>query len=83
MDSSRGSYEDLSGLQTENKLSGWNKILGETSLSYDCQIWFFKIMNFSKQLVQFLGLCSYFKPKNNSSFLDNALLYENNGFLNF
>ena len=36
------------GLQSENELGGWNRVLGDTSLKHDCQIWFFKILNFSK-----------------------------------
>ena len=52
------------GLQSENELGGWNRILGEINLKHDCQISFFKILNFTA--IQFLGLCPYFKSKNNS-----------------
>ena len=34
--------------QIENELGGWNRVLGDTSLRHDYQIWFFKILNFSK-----------------------------------
>ena len=36
------------GLQSENELGGWNRILGDSSLQHDCQICVSKILNFSK-----------------------------------
>ena len=53
------------GLQSENELGDWNRILGDTSLKHDCQICVFQNSKFFKA-IQFLGLCPYFKSKNNS-----------------
>ena len=50
----------LRGLQSENQLGGWYRILGDTSLKHDCQI-AFQTLKFSK-LFNF-GLCPYFKSK--------------------
>ena len=43
----------LRGLQSENKLGGWYRIFGDTSLRHDCQI-AFKTLKFLK-LFNFLA----------------------------
>ena len=51
----------LRGLQNENQLGGWYRILGDTSLKRDCQIAFQNSTVF--KAIQFFGLRPYFKSK--------------------
>ena len=65
------------GLQSENGLGSCNRFLGDTSLKNDCQIWFFKILNFSK-LVNFWVFVLISNQRTMAHFVR-----QNNRFLNF
>ena len=51
----------LRGLQSENHLGGWYRILGDTRLKHDCQIAFQNSIFFIK-LISKLKAIQYFWP---------------------